>query len=158
MRASSKLSILGLALLAGAGLTTPASVGHAAATAAAPEVTVIGHVTTYFALNHHPERDHIVRQLILHVAGSHFLPGSSVGVAIINTFWWRVLARGVVRAQPATTTVICGHDFRTCSRPNPQAGTIDYGVRLSDAPRAGNLLVLYRTAGDAGLQAVTLRK
>jgi hypothetical protein len=138
MLSSRRLSILGLALLAGAGIITSGSVGHAAAASTAPEVVVVGHVTTYFAVNHSPERDHIVRQLTLQVTGSHFVPGSSVGVAIINTFWWRVLARGALRARPATTTVICGHDFRTCSRPDPQAGTIGYWVRLSDAPRTGN--------------------
>jgi hypothetical protein len=95
--------------------------------------------------------------LILRITGSNFKPGRKVGIAVINTFRWEVLAKGSTYAQRATTRVVCGHDFELCSRPNPRAGTFDYRVRLSYAPAASNLLVLYRTAGDAGMQAVTLR-
>jgi hypothetical protein len=136
---------------------THATAPSAAIGSAAPQLTVVGHVRTYWAINHNPERDHAVRQLTLRIRGSSFVPGSTVRLAVINTLPWKVLARGASRAQPATTSVLCSDESRTCLRPNPDAGRIDYWVQLSDAPRAANLLVLYRTAGDAGTQAVTLR-
>ena len=99
----------------------------------------------------------MARQLTLRITGSHFAPGSKVGVAVINIFWWKVLARGATYAQRTTISMLCGDDGKTCSEANPRAGTINYRVWLSSAPRASNLLVLYRSPGDAGTQGVTVR-
>jgi hypothetical protein len=80
-----------------------------------------------------------------------------VRLAVVNTARWRVIVKASTRAQRATTTVICGHDFKTCALPNPKAGTITYRIALTPAPAVPDLVVLYRTAGDAGGQGVILR-
>ena len=179
MLTSRRVSILGLALCAvAAGATTPALTTRVAAAPAAPKVAVVGHISTHLVAAPNSRRDHIVRQLTLHITGSNFVPGSTVSIAVMNTSTWEVLAKGAMPAQRATTSVICGHDFKLCSQPNPRAGTIDYRIRLRSAPPAfltwmcghehevcsrpnpaavAHLLVLYRSAGDAGMQGVTLR-
>jgi len=156
MFTSRTVSILALALCAmAAGATTPALAAHAAAASAAPKVAVVGHVSTYLATARNPRRDQMVRQLTLRITGSHFVPGSRVAIALVNTRTWEIMARGSTYAGFAVRQ--CSWTIRDCSEPNPRAGTIDYRVLLSPAPAAPNLLVLYRSAGDAGMQGVTLR-
>jgi hypothetical protein len=136
-----------------------------AAASSTPSIGVAGHVST-------------AHRLTLHITGSHFVPGSRVSIAVLNTSRWQVIARGATPAQRATTQVICGHDFAVCSRPNPRAGTIDFRLPLGfvrhplltwvcghehevcSRPNphvAANLLVLYRSTGDPGMERVTLR-
>ncbi len=138
------ITILGLALcLAGARATTPALARPVSTTPAAPAMTVVGHPVSHW--------------LALHITGQHFVPGTRVGIAVVDAARWHVLARRVTYAQPKDTQVICGHDFQVCRQPNPRAGTIDDRVRLSSAPATSNLLVLYRTGSNAGMQSVSLR-
>jgi hypothetical protein len=151
------LNIFGLALCVTAAATTPALVRPASASPAAPTLTAVGHLGTYLATARNPKQDHLVTQLTLQITGSHFAPGSKVRIAVLNTARWQVAARGWTYAQRATTTVICGHDFKTCARPNPQAGTISYRLWLSSAPRIANLLTLYRSAGASGMRHVILQ-
>jgi hypothetical protein len=149
---------VGLTLFAAAlPVTAPALARHVAAASAAPELTVVGHVSAYLATERNPGRDHTAHQLTLRIIGSDFVPGSRVGIAVMNAARWDVLATGSTHAQRATTQVICGHDFKTCSQPNPRAGTFSYRVWLSPVPRAADLLVLYRTDRDAGMQGIILR-
>jgi hypothetical protein len=121
----------------------------------APTIAVTAHVTTsYLPGSYQTVAFH---HLNLHITGSNFTPRSRVGLAVMNAAHWQLLRQGITQAQSTTISVICDHDFTTCSQPNPRAGTIDYRIRLNAAPQAANLLVLYRTAGDAGMQTVTLR-
>jgi hypothetical protein len=155
MRTFRRLSIVGLALCGTAGAVTFGHTAPISAAPTAPTIAVTAHLTTsYLPGSYQTVAFH---HLALHVTGSNFAPGSRVRLAIINVARWELLRHGVTQAQPATISVICGHDFMTCSRPNPRAGRIDYRMRLNAAPRAANLLVLYRTAGDAGMQTVTMR-
>jgi hypothetical protein len=130
---------------------------HAAATSAAPRVAVVGHITTYWAINHDPPKDHAVRQFTLRAAGSHFTPGAAVRTTVFNISRREALAHGSTQAQPARTTVLCHHGQRLCFLPNDHAGAIDYRVRLSPAPAVSDLQVLYRSGKDGGTQAVALR-
>jgi hypothetical protein len=120
------LNIFGLALCVTAAATTPAFVQPASASPAAPTLTAVGHLGTYLAPARSPKQDHLVPQFTLQITGAHFIPGSKVKIAVLNTARWKVAATGWTYAERATTTVICGNDFKTCARPNPQAGTISY--------------------------------
>jgi hypothetical protein len=149
-----KPGIRGLAVCAAtAGVTITSLSGHmGAASAAAPKVAVIGqvHAAVAATASHN-------KQLSLHITGSNFAPGSKVRIAVLNTFWLKVLAKQVVRAQPARMLVATPDESHMYLAPNPQAGSIDYSFRLGSAPAASNLLVLYRSSGNSGMQSVTLR-
>jgi hypothetical protein len=147
-----KPSILGLTVCAAAaGVTIPALTGHPGiASAAVPRVAVIGHVHASVAANHN-------KRLTLHITGSNFTPGSRVRIAVVNTFSLNVLAKQIVRAQPANMLVVTGDESHWYMAPNPRAGSIDDQLRLGTAPAASNLLVLYRSTRNSGMQGVTLR-
>ena len=146
------LIILGLALCATAGAVTPALAVPTSVTSTAPKLNVTGHVSWHWLNPYSP-----MPYTTLRLTGSHFLPGATVRIAVLNTARWEVIGKGSTHAQPARTMVLCGHDFRTCYRPNARAGTIDYRLRLSSAPPASNLQVLYRSGTDGGMQGVTLQ-
>jgi hypothetical protein len=154
-----KLSILGLALCAAmAGVTAPRLAARVSAAPAAPTIKVAAQVSTsYLSM---PSRDETFRtitvhRLTLHITGSNFTPGSKVRIAVMNTSPWKLFAKGSTFAQRAVISGWCpGHEM--CTRPNPQAGTIDYHMRFSYVPAASNLVVLYRSAQQTGIRDLTL--
>lgn len=150
-----RLSVLGLALCAmTVGGAAPAFAKNP--TTPVPAVAVTGHVTTQY-LNSPTPRAVAIHWMTLRITGSNFLPGAKVNIGVLYTGAWELLFTGSTRAQRAMTTWVCGQEHSVCSQPNPHAGRIDYRLRLSSAPAASNLLVLYRSAGRAGTSAVTLR-
>ena len=155
MITSRRLSILGLALcITAAGATAPALARHVAAASAAPTVAVVGHVSTHYVKSHNPE-GYAVHQMTLRITGSNFVPGGRVTIALVNIRTWEIVAKGSTYAEFAIRQ--CSWTIRDCSEPNPRAGTIDYRLRLSSAPAAANLVMLYRSAGRTGMHGVALR-
>lgn len=99
----------------------------------------------------------VLHPTILHITGSGFTPGSMARMAVMNTAQWQLLDTGATRAQSATISVICDHDFQTCLRPNPRAGTITYHLLIDHVPVAAHLIVLYRTGTHTGMRAVSVQ-
>ena len=71
----------------------------------APQVHVVGHITTYWAINHDPARDNAVRQLTLRVTGSITRLDTSCGLNAI---------------------------FQELSAPNPPSTRVDRGRRVEE--------------------------
>jgi hypothetical protein len=178
MTTSRRLRILGLILCATAvGVTSPSGVRHAVASPRSPNMASVEHLSASLMPVSHPNLHSTRHQMTLRIKGSNFAPGDKVRIGVMSTVRWIVIARGSTYAQRATTSVICGHDFELCSRPNPQAGTVHYQVQISSPPHAiltwvcghehavcsrpnpraaSSLLVLYRTDRSSGIQRVTL--
>jgi hypothetical protein len=178
MTTSRSLGVLGLVLCAmTVGATSPSGVRHAVAASAEPNVAVAGHLSASLVRASHPERYSTGHQMMLHISGSGFAPGEKVGIAVMSSVRWAVIARGSTYAQRATTSVLCGNDFKLCSRPNPRAGKVNYQIRISSPPHAvltwicghedtvcsrlnpratSSLLVLYRSRGSSGMLHVAL--
>jgi hypothetical protein len=157
------LTIAGLALcLTAAGTMAPVLAGTSAAAPARPQVTVIGHVSTYLKFKErNPDRSVLGHRLTLHITGSHFGPGNLVRIAVVDTAHLHVMARAVTHAQSAGQARpnhwVCNQSPAACAGLNSDPGSISFWVRFNPAPAAGHVLVLYQSAGDPGQQTVTLR-
>ena len=152
-----KRSILGLALCAmTAGTIAPGLATPISAAPAAPTLAVSAQVKTYILPGSYGTVK--LHRLILHITGSNFTPGSKVRIAVMNSSSWKLLAKGSTFAQDAVIAELCPPGHEVCSRPNPQAGTIDYRMRFSSVPAASNLLVLYRSASHLGMQELALQQ
>ena len=156
-----KLGILGLTLCAAmAGVTAPGLAARVSAAPATPAIKVAAQESTvYLSMPASDEtfRTIAMHQVTLHITGSNFTPGSTVRIAVMHSSPWELLAKGSTHAQRAVTTWVCGHEYQVCSAPNPRAGTIDYRVRLTNAPPVSTLVVLYRSAGHTGMHDLALR-
>lgn len=148
------LIILGLALCTTAGAVIPALATPAWAAPAAPTIAVTTQVSTSYLPGSYGTV--ALRRLTLHISGSGFIPGSKVRLAVLTTSPWEVLGKGSTHAQDAVITSWCDEQHSVCSRPNSQAGTIDYRMRFSSVPAAPTLLVLYRSASHTGMHDVIL--
>jgi hypothetical protein len=155
-----KLSILGLTLCAAmAGVTVPGLATRVSAAPVTPSIKVAAQDSTVYLSM--PAPDETFRTITMHlltldITGSGFTPGSKVGIAVVHSSPWQLLAKGSTHAQRAVTTWVCGHEYQVCSARNPRAGTIDYRVRLINAPPASTLVVLYRSAGRTGMHDLAL--
>ncbi len=128
------LSILGLALCATAGAIAPGLATPSSAASTTPTIAVTAQVSTSYLPGSY--QNVVVHRLTLHITGSNFTPGSKVRIAVMNTSPWKLFAKGSTFAQDAVTAALCPPGHEVCTRPNPQAGTIDYRMRFSSAPAA----------------------
>jgi hypothetical protein len=121
---------------------------------AAPTLAVVGQVgASYLTLS----GDQIIYlyHLTLHITGSGFIPGSTVRIAVLNPSSWAVIGKGRAYAQGSVITTWCDDQHTVCTRANPEAGIIDYRMRLNSVPGASTLLMLYRSGHYTGMRDVT---
>ncbi|GAC1335826.1 MAG: hypothetical protein NVSMB22_28460 [Chloroflexota bacterium] len=93
----------------------------------------------------------------LHISGTHFAPGRAVRIVVMSTSDWTPIWSGPLYAQPALAWCSYPYIQAACGQPNPQAGTLDYTIRLPHRYGASSLVVLYRAARRTGVATVTIR-
>lgn len=87
----------------------------------------------------------------LHVTGANFAPAGIVKLALLRVDTLRVVKRGSTFARGAYIWVPGAQR----SVPNPLAGTLDYRVDVTSAPRAAPLWLWSRSANQMSIDTVT---
>lgn len=89
----------------------------------------------------------------IQVIGSHFTPGASVTIALLNTHTWRVLSIGTTRSEAAVYG--CPLEVNpVCGRPDPNAGRLNFRANLHWRVSRAALAVLYRSLNQTGFAHV----
>jgi hypothetical protein len=89
----------------------------------------------------------------IHITGSHFTPGATVTIAVLNTRTWHVLAAGSTRSEPAVYP--CPPSANAaCGQSDPHAGRLYFQTTLRQRVSSSVLVVLYRSGNQIGLKHV----
>jgi hypothetical protein len=89
----------------------------------------------------------------IQVIGSHFTPGATVTIALLNTHTWHVLSTGSTRSEaavygcPLEVNLVCG-------RRDPTAGRLYFQTTLHQRVSSSALAVLYRSGNQIGFEHV----